>query len=102
LTSLRHAADAFCGYLRDALKAQLRAGQMKYVKTFARTLYSEVLIAPTSAVTDAEREDGSLIDQDDDKGAGGGEVKREYHGGLGLVFKFPGDAKKRVCNRIQP
>ena len=97
LTALRPTADAFCKLLRDALKAQLDAGQMKYVKSFAKTLYSEALIAPSSTVADTEREDGSLLEVTTEKG-GKTEAKHDYHGGLGLTFKFPGDAKKWVMS----
>lgn len=63
------------------------------MKQFVKTLYSEVLIPPSSAATDKEREDGSII-----KDAGATDeydaLPGEYHGGLGFTFKFPGDAKK--------
>ena len=45
LTALRPTADLFCSLLRDALKAELNRGQMKAVKTFIQTCYSEVLVA---------------------------------------------------------
>lgn len=94
LTSLRPTSDAFCGHLRDALKAQLQSGQMKQMKLFVKTLYSEVIIPPSSSITDKEREDGSVIQPE---GAGDDEaIEGEYLGGLGFTFKFPGDAKKQV------
>lgn len=91
LTSLRPTADAFCGLLRNALKAELQRGQMKAVKTFVKTCYSEALVPDESSVGDNEREDGSLISEEKD-----GSPPREttYHGGLGLKYKFPGDPKK--------
>jgi TBC1 domain family member 8/9 len=94
LTALRPSADLFCALLRDALKAELQRGQMKAVKAFVRTCYSEALLATTSNVAATEREDGSLIKADE---PGGEAVTAEgpaYLGGLGLRFKFPGDPKK--------
>jgi hypothetical protein len=93
LTSLRPNADQFSGSLRDALKMELQRGQMKVMKQFVKTLYSEVLIPPSSAATDREREDGSIIKESnsfEDSDA----IQGEYLGGLGFTFKFPGDAKK--------
>lgn len=93
LTSLRPSADAFCAILRDSLKVELQKGQMKAVKTFVKTCYSEALISTSSNVADNEREDGSLISEETD----GTHVREhQYHGGLGLRFKFPGDPKKCV------
>ena len=37
LTSLRPTADLFCALLRDSLKLELERGQMKLVKSFAKT-----------------------------------------------------------------
>ncbi|KAK0207665.1 rab-GTPase-TBC domain-containing protein [Armillaria fumosa] len=93
LTSLRPTADQFCSLLRDALKMELQRGQMKAVKGFVKTCYSEALVPTTSSVADQEREDGSLIGQEREH-----PEPREttYHGGLGLRFKFPGDPKKCV------
>jgi hypothetical protein len=91
LTSLRPTADTFCSLLRNALKAELQRGQMKAVKSFVKTCYSEALVPTESSVADNEREDGSLISEEKE-----GALPREstYHGGLGLKFKFPGDPKK--------
>lgn len=91
LTSLRPTADAFCALLREALKAELQRGQMKAVKGFVKTCYSETLISMTSSVAEHEREDGSLI-SGNKEGTLPPEV--DFHGGLGLRFRFPGDPKK--------
>ncbi|KAK0189305.1 rab-GTPase-TBC domain-containing protein [Armillaria mellea] len=99
LTSLRPTADQFCSLLRDALKMELQRGQMKAVKGFVKTCYSEALVPTTSSVADQEREDGSLISQEKEH-----PEPREttYHGGLGLRFKFPGDPKKlREASKIK-
>ncbi|KAK0497456.1 rab-GTPase-TBC domain-containing protein [Armillaria luteobubalina] len=99
LTSLRPTADQFCSLLRDALKIELQRGQMKAVKGFVKTCYSEALVPTTSSVADQEREDGSLISQEKEH-----PEPREttYHGGLGLRFKFPGDPKKlREASKIK-
>jgi hypothetical protein len=90
LTSLRPTADLFCSLLREALKAELQRGQMKAVKGFVKTCYSEGLVSP-SGVSDNEREDGSLITETKD---GCPPPETDFHGGLGLQFKFPGDPKK--------
>jgi hypothetical protein len=96
LTALRPSADLFCALLRDALKIELQRGQMKAVKTFVRTCYSEALLATSSNVAATEREDGSLIKADEPGGEGAlaGTDGPAYYGGLGLKFKFPGDPKK--------
>ncbi|PFH46202.1 hypothetical protein AMATHDRAFT_70349 [Amanita thiersii Skay4041] len=99
LTSLRPTADAFCSILRDSLKIELQKGQMKAVKSFVKTCYSEALVSVSSNVADNEREDGSLISEEK-----GDPRSREhpYHGGLGLRFKFPGDPKKlREASKIK-
>jgi hypothetical protein len=89
LTSLRPTADAFCNYLRDALKVQLQSGQMKSLKTFVKTCYSESALLSSSTFGENEREDGSFIANDD-----GDDPAPQFLAGLGLTHKFPGDAKK--------
>lgn len=84
LTSLRPTADAFCARLRDALKMQLQLGNMRTMKTFVKSCYSESLVASASSTVANEREDGSLVSTD----------AQSYLGGLGLKYKFPGDPKK--------
>lgn len=91
LTSLRPTADAFCALLREALKAELQRGQMKAVKTSVKTCYSEALISTSSSVADHEREDGSLVAETKE---GSQPLETDFHGGLGLKFRFPGDPKK--------
>ncbi|KZP13221.1 TBC-domain-containing protein [Athelia psychrophila] len=99
LTSLRPSADAFCALLRNALKAELQRGQMKAVKSFVKTCYSEALVPDESSVGDNEREDGSLISEEK---AGAPPRETTYHGGLGLKYKFPGDPKKlREASKIK-
>jgi hypothetical protein len=64
---------------------------MKQVKGFVKTCYSEVLVSDSpTAQTENEREDGSLIAEEKD----GDPQAVNFHGGLGLKFKFPGDPKK--------
>ncbi|TFK23207.1 GTPase activating protein [Coprinopsis marcescibilis] len=94
LTSLRPTADLFCSVLREALKVELQKGQMKQVKVFVKTCYSEVLVSDTpNAGADNEREDGSLVESSE---------QISYLGGLGLHFKFPGDPKKlRETSKIK-
>jgi TBC1 domain family member 8/9 len=93
LTALRPSADLFCALLRDALKAELQRGQMKIVKTFVKTCYSEALLANSGSVAEKEREDGSLIMNEGEDGVID-TPETSYHGGLGLKFRFPGDPKK--------
>ncbi|OJA15728.1 hypothetical protein AZE42_07251 [Rhizopogon vesiculosus] len=98
LTSLRPTADLFCSLLREALKVELQRGQMKAVKGFVKTCYSEGLVS-ASGVSENEREDGSLITETKD---GSPPPEVEFHGGLGLQFKFPGDPKKlREASKIK-
>ncbi|KDQ19109.1 hypothetical protein BOTBODRAFT_484142 [Botryobasidium botryosum FD-172 SS1] len=102
LTSLRHTADLFCNQLREALKVQLQLGRMKTLKVFVKTLYSEVIIPPSSTQADKEREDGSLIKLEDGGDDNATASTEEYLGGLGLTFKFPGDAKKlREASKVK-
>ncbi|KAF8517918.1 rab-GTPase-TBC domain-containing protein [Hysterangium stoloniferum] len=92
LMGLRPTADLFCSYLRNSLKRELQKGQMKAMKTFVRTCYTEYLIPPSSHVADNEREDGSLIPVGEEGALAPG--TETFLGGLGLKFKFPGDPKK--------
>lgn len=95
LTSLRPTADLFCSLLRDALKAELLRGQMKSVKGFVKTCYSEVLVASGNEEDDR---DGSVAKAES---MAGNSSDSMYLGGLGLKFKFPGDARKYVhCFRL--
>ena len=91
LTALRPTADAFCALLRDALKEQLQQGQMKAMKVFVKTCFSEDLLS-----SGAEGEKASFVIEE-----GTGEpVPNEstFHCGLGIKYKFPGDPKKSVSN----
>ncbi|KIY62659.1 TBC-domain-containing protein [Cylindrobasidium torrendii FP15055 ss-10] len=98
LTSLRPTADLFCSLLRDALKIELQKGQMKKVKPFVKTCYSETLVTESATVADQEHEDGSLIAEEKDSGP----RESTFHGGLGLRFKFPGDPRKlREASKIK-
>ncbi|KAI0731124.1 TBC-domain-containing protein [Earliella scabrosa] len=89
LTSLRPTADLFCSLLRDALKVELQKGNMKAVKGFVKTCYSEMLVANASASENVD-EKGAEAPKADDASA----AESMYLGGLGLKFKFPGDPKK--------
>lgn len=87
LTSLRPNADLFCALLRDSLKVELQRGQMKLVKPFTKTSFSEILVAQAS---DDEKEAAAARAEDANA------AETMYTGGLGLKFKFPGDARKCV------
>lgn len=49
-------------------------------------------MSDSSVQAENEREDGSLIASEKD----GNSQAFNFHGGLGLKFKFPGDPKKYV------
>ncbi|CED83364.1 GTPase-activating protein VRP [Phaffia rhodozyma] len=89
LTSMLPTAEHFCILLRDALKAQLP--QMKLLKPFTATLYSEYLMASVD-----DEPQGSLISTvaEGDARGPGGESKGVYQRGLGETFGFPGDPRK--------
>ena len=87
LTSLRPTADLFCSLLRDALKSELQRGQMKVVKPFIKSLFSESLVSTT--VDDGK--DPFIAESNDP------DPNSLYLGGLGLKFKFPGDPRKYVA-----
>ncbi|SCZ90894.1 BZ3500_MvSof-1268-A1-R1_Chr1-3g02357 [Microbotryum saponariae] len=118
LNSLRPTNDAFCATLRRRLKASLP--MMKALSPFSRTFFSEHYLNPVSEKDDADA-DGTgasekpepVVGQLISFGEGDSEAKdfkgkqkevNEYtteagtghgfHGGLGLVFKFPGDPRK--------
>lgn len=96
---MRSTADTFCDKLRDGLRIQLQLGQMKLVKSFAKTLYSEVLCASDAPVEKEKlANEAPLVDVDGaPKPTSEGEDSEdhgEYFRGLGAEFKFPGDAKK--------
>jgi TBC1 domain family member 8/9 len=61
---------------------------MKSMKSFVKTCFSEYLLSETE-------EANALSDENGDAVTKAGE-KVPYLGGLGLKFKFPGDAKKSV------
>lgn len=92
LTSLRPTADLFCTLLKEALKVELSKGEMKALKTFVKTCYSESLVASSASLS------APLIqeqDQDEDKGSKNIDGNQlGYHTGLGHRFRFPGDPKK--------
>ena len=90
LTALRPSADLFCAYLRDGLKHQLQQGQMKAMRGFVKTCYSEELLSSTGG--DSEKADSSFVI--DDASSETPKAEQTFHGGLGLKFKFPGDPKK--------
>jgi hypothetical protein len=114
LTSLLPTAEHFSILLRDALKAQL--WEMKQLKSFVPSLYSEYLLQVNSAhdpaTTTPQVTTGNLIDASDPSSSGtshpapqvstaesdargpGGESQGTYARGLGEIFGYPGDARK--------
>lgn len=60
---------------------------MKAVKTFIQTCYSEILVANAE---EGDEKDGAPAKVDSSSS------DSPYLGGLGLKFKFPGDARKYV------
>lgn len=87
LNALRPTCEVFCTALRDRLRAHL--GEMKQLRPFFDTCYSEALLldesveAPGKGKDRAEEEETNLSD-----------APQSYHMGLGATFGFPGDPKK--------
>jgi hypothetical protein len=114
LTSLLPTAEHFSILLRDALKAQL--SEMKLLKPFLPTLYSEYLLTQpafltSQNITTPAVEKVDLINLGSDLGkeksqsnnpnapaadarGPGGDGKGSYERGLGETFGYPGDARK--------
>jgi hypothetical protein len=82
----------FCTLLKEALKVELSKGQMKALKAFVKTCYSESLVDSSTTLS------ASLVkdqDQEEDKDSKVTDDSQPlYHTGLGHRFKFPGDPKK--------
>ena len=92
LTSLRPTADLFCTLLKEALKVELSKGQMKILKTFVKTCYSESLVASSVTLSASMIKEQDQDEYKESKIADGDQPV--YHTGLGHRFKFPGDPKK--------
>lgn len=108
LTSLLPTAEHFSILLRDALKSQL--AEMKRLKTFTPSLYSEFLLSPEASSARASVSNavelidvgpsGSNPDRDPsssslgDLRGPGGEGRGTYERGLGESFGYPGDPRK--------
>ena len=74
---------------------------MKALKPLSKTFFSESLINPEEPIKKGP--EPSLIDLDEKKNADDDStveyvtrsgVGRKWHGGLGQVFRYPGDSKK--------
>ncbi|GAA95389.1 uncharacterized protein L969DRAFT_44592 [Mixia osmundae IAM 14324] len=119
LNALRNVCDSFSGILKSQLKTVLP--EMKTLKRTTSTFFSEILIAEevqAGIVDDAVPKlpplaSPNLMDDDDlipngvdSKGKAKeveghgqpwttrGGLDQGWHGGLGLVFRYPGDARK--------
>lgn len=92
LTSLRPTADLFCTLLKEALKVELSKGQMKALKAFVKTCYSESLVASSTPMSASMIKEQDQEEGGDFKTADGSQPA--YHTGLGHRFRFPGDPKK--------
>lgn len=92
LTSLRPTADLFCTLLKEALKVELSKGQMKTLKTFVKTCYSESLAASSASMSASMIKEQDQEEDTESKTMDGNQPT--YHTGLGHRFKFPGDPKK--------
>jgi len=92
LTSLRPTADLFCTLLKEALKVELSKGQMKTLKTFVKTCYSESLVASSTSMSASMVKEQDQEEDKESKTMDGNQPT--YHTGLGHRFKFPGDPKK--------
>jgi hypothetical protein len=75
----------FCAHLRDALKIELQKGNMKSMKSFVQTCFTEHLL---SSSENAEKVGEDVSNSE------GKPQDASYLFGLGATYKFPGDAKK--------
>ncbi|KAL8283146.1 hypothetical protein RQP46_005924 [Phenoliferia psychrophenolica] len=120
LNSLRTTNDAFCAVLRTQLKAALP--MMKKLKPFSKTFFSEWFLAPdrdadlvvpadlnkpgqASSTTEGElisfgdekpleEKPKELLEGENVEWTTRSETSNGYHGGLGTIFKYPGDPRK--------
>jgi len=106
LHGLRPTCDSFASHLRTQLRAAVPL--MKSIKPLLNTFYSEVLVSESPAAANGkgkerERNDEGLLEKPTlidaastpDFTTNGG-LGNGWHGGLGLVYKFPGDPRKCV------
>ena len=89
---MRPTADLFCTLLKEALKVELSKGQMKTLKTFVKTCYSESIVASSVSMSASMAKEQDQEEDKDSKTAD--DSQPTYHTGLGHRFKFPGDPKK--------
>jgi hypothetical protein len=89
---LRPTADLFCTLLKEALKVELSKGQMKALKAFVKTCYSETLVDSSGSLSASMIKDQDQEEDNDYKATDSSQP--QYHTGLGHRFKFPGDPKK--------
>ncbi|KAG0142208.1 hypothetical protein CROQUDRAFT_662847 [Cronartium quercuum f. sp. fusiforme G11] len=78
LNGLRPSCESFCASLKNQLK--LTIPEMKTLKSFISTFYSEHLLSSTT--------------EEDGKFSTGEGIGNGYHVGLGAVYKYPGDPRK--------
>lgn len=94
LNTLKPNSDDFCNHLKQSLKFQL--SNMKLVRNFSKGLYSEILLGNDDDNNQSIDNDNDINDNDnlieikDDSKQNQG----DFHHGLGIKFKFPGDPKK--------
>ncbi|KAI7943664.1 hypothetical protein MJO28_011192 [Puccinia striiformis f. sp. tritici] len=82
LNGLKPSCESFCAKLRSQLKATVP--EMKILKPFVSTFYSEHLLSSTGG-----GEDEAAATHTTGQGIGSG-----YHTGLGSQFRYPGDPRK--------
>lgn len=91
--SIRNACEAFCDRLKRSLRSQM--SEVKNLKLLVETCYSEYLLSSTAA---ADRPRNSINTSSSNNGTNinshGSSNRDQPDAGLGLLFKYPGDARK--------
>lgn len=91
--SIRSACEAFCDRLKRALRSQM--SEVKNLKLLVESCYSEYLLGATAA---ADRPRSSIVNSSNNGSNsinnGGGSSRDPPDAGLGMRFKYPGDARK--------
>jgi hypothetical protein len=69
--------------------------------SFLQTFFSEALLKQDAqAAEDKEKADGAAMPEPEGDWTVTGGVDHGWHGGLGQVYKYPGDAKRSARHRL--
>lgn len=89
---IRTSCERFCEALKRGLRTQM--GEIKNLRVLVEGCYSEYLLGGPLGTGVATKGRGST-DSTGDGGSAGGDSKRQPpDAGLGMMFKYPGDARK--------